>query len=72
MARPKKVQYYRAKESFPYTEDGQLAGTVNKGEVLHPDHPLVKRYKDLLEPTDKFGRFDVEQATAGPGEKRGD
>jgi len=72
VARPKKVRYYRAKDSFPVTEDGQLAGTVNKGEVLHPDHPYVKRYADHLEPTDKFGRFDVEQATASPGEKRGE
>ena len=33
----------------------------------------VERYIDHLEPTDRFGRFDVvEQATAAPGERRGD
>jgi hypothetical protein len=67
----KKVQYYRAKYSFPVTQDGIHADTVNKGEVLHPDHEYVKRYIDHLEPTERFGRFDVEQATAAPGERRG-
>jgi hypothetical protein len=66
----KKVKYYRAKYSFPVTEDGVLVDTVNAGEVLHPDHKYVKRYRDHLEPTERFGRFDVEQATAAPGEHR--
>jgi hypothetical protein len=72
MARPKKVQYYRALHSFPVTEDGIASDSVSAGEVLHPEHPYVQRYRDHLEPTDKFGRFDVEQATASPGEQRGD
>jgi hypothetical protein len=68
MSRPKKVQYYRAKNSFTVTEDGIASDSVSAGEVLHPDHPYVQRYRDHLEPTDRFGRFDVEQATAEDSE----
>jgi hypothetical protein len=31
---------------------------------------LLKRREDHFEPVESFGRFDVEQATAAPGEKR--
>jgi hypothetical protein len=72
MPRAKKPRYYRAKTSFPVTEGGILADSVREGEVLSANHPYVERYTDMLEPTEKFGRFDVEQATAAPGEKRGD
>jgi hypothetical protein len=72
MTRPRKVRYYRAKTAFAVTENGVGVDSVRAGEVLHPDHPYVKRYIELLEPTDRFGRFDVEQATAAPGEKRGE
>jgi hypothetical protein len=71
VSRPRKVRYYRAKNSFTVTEDGIAADSVSAGEVLHPDHPYVKRYIDHLEETDRFGRFDVEQATQAPGEQRG-
>jgi hypothetical protein len=70
MAPSKRVRYYRAKNSFPVTEGGVIVDTVSAGEVLHPDHEYVKRYIDHLEPTERFGRFDVEQATAAPGERR--
>jgi hypothetical protein len=72
MPRAKKPKYYVAKTAFAVTQDGILADSVREGEVFSPDHPYVERYKDHLEPTDRFGRFDVEQATAAPGEKRGD
>jgi hypothetical protein len=71
----KKPRFYRATRSFVVTENGLAADTVAAGELFHPDHPYVKRYIDHLTPTDSIGRFDwtddVEQATSGPGEKRG-
>jgi hypothetical protein len=61
----KKPRFYRATRSFVVTENGLAADTVAAGE----------RYIDHLTPTDSIGRFDwtddVEQATSGPGEKRG-
>jgi hypothetical protein len=32
--------------------------------------PLLKGREEHFEPVESFGRFDVEQATAAPGEKR--
>jgi len=74
MARPKKVNYYQAKYAFPVTEGGIAVDSVAAGERFSSDHPYVQRYKDHLTPVDTFGRGDtgVEQATAAPGEQRGE
>jgi hypothetical protein len=62
--------YYRANQGFATTLDGEPL-FVAKGELVHKDHPLLKGRKDLFDPAENFGRFDVEQATAAPEEKRG-
>ena len=75
MPRPKKVSYYRAKESFvTMFNDEQVS--VAAGEIVPAGHPLLKRREDHFEPVENWGRWDlepapgVEQATAAPGEKR--
>jgi hypothetical protein len=40
------------------------------GEIVRAGHPLLKGREEHVEPVESFGRFDVEQATAAPGEKR--
>jgi hypothetical protein len=46
--------------------------SVAAGEYVRAGHPLLKRREDHFEPVESFGRFDVEQATAAPAEKRGE
>lgn len=67
----KKAEYYRAKESFVTMYDGEQT-SVAAGEIVRAGHPLLKRREEHFEPVESFGRFDVEQATAAPGEKRGE
>jgi hypothetical protein len=83
MGRPKKINYYRAKESFVTMFKGEQL-SVGAGEYVPAGHPLLKRREDHFEPVENFGRFDleeeekpekkpekpVEQATSAPGEKR--
>ena len=64
-----KPSYFRAKESFVTMYDGEQI-SVPAGEIVRAGHPLLKRREDHFEPVDSFGRFDVEQATRAPGEKR--
>ena len=66
-----KPNYYRAKEGFGAMVDGELVH-VAAGEIVSQGHPIMKRREDHFEPVENFGRFDVEQATAAPGEKRGE
>lgn len=67
----KKPDFYRAKEAFVTQFEGDQV-SVAAGELVRAGHPILKRREDLFEPVSDFGRFDVEQATAAPGEKRGD
>jgi hypothetical protein len=67
----KKPEYYRAKEAFVTMYNGDQT-SVQAGELVRAGHPIMKRREDLFEPVSSFGRFDVEQATAAPGEKRGE
>ena len=82
MAKAKPV-YYRCKEPFVATIDGDQIG-VAYGEIVRAGHSIMKRREDHFEPVTSFGRFDVqadepaepddppvEKATAAPGEKRG-
>jgi hypothetical protein len=69
------AKYYRARHAFGVMFKGEQI-TVAAGEYLPADHELVKQLgkagvDEHLEPATSFGRFDVEQATAAPGEKRG-
>lgn len=68
MAR-KATDYYRANQGFSTILDGEPL-FVAKGELVHKDHPLLKGRKDLFDAAENFGRFDIEQATAAPGETR--
>jgi hypothetical protein len=70
----KKVEFYRAKESFVTVFEGEQL-SVGARELVRAGHKLLKRREELFEPVENFGRFDrpeVEQATAAPGEKRGE
>jgi len=64
------IQYYQAVESFVTMLNGEHQ-QVSKGDLVHPDHPILKGRESLFRPAKDFVRFDVEQATAAPGEKRG-
>jgi hypothetical protein len=70
MPRTKKADMYMARESFATTIDDEPI-FVRKGELARAGHPILKSHGDLFEPAEDFIRFDVEQATAAPGEKRG-
>ena len=67
----KKADIYQAKESFvTMLDDEQVA--VSKGDLVRTGHPLLKGRDELFEPAEGYIRFDVEEATAAPGRKRGD
>lgn len=65
-----KTDVYQAKESFGVMLDGAWEA-VQKGDLVRHGHKLLKQCPDRFEPGEVFVRFDVEQATAAPGEKRG-
>jgi hypothetical protein len=80
MARPKKVEFMQAKESFVTQFQGEQL-SVTAGERVRVGHPLLKGRDDLFVPAVP-GRFEaerdeaeekpaVEAATSAPGEKRG-
>jgi hypothetical protein len=63
------VQRFRAKYAFGVMYEGEHI-TVPEGEIVRAGHPLLKGRMEHFEPVESFGRFDVEQATAAPGEQR--
>lgn len=65
-----KADLYRAKVSFGLELDGEQI-TVHEGDLVRKGHDLLKRCPEHFEEAKDFVRFDVEQATAAPGEKRG-
>jgi hypothetical protein len=74
MAASKKPAYYRARHAFGVMYDGEQM-TVNAGEIVSAGHPIMEGREEHFEPVENFGRWDashVEQATAAPGEKRGE
>jgi hypothetical protein len=64
-----RTDLYRAKSEFA-VEIGGVPTVVHKDELVREGHPLLKGRADLFEPYEPKVRFDVEQATAAPGEKR--
>jgi hypothetical protein len=62
---------YVAKHSFSCELDGEKL-FVTQGERIRAGHPLLRAQGDYFEPVDMTVRYDVEQATAAPGEKRGE
>jgi hypothetical protein len=69
MARPRKIHLYMAKESFVTQVDGETI-SVSKGDLVRAGHPLLKGREALFSPAEGYVRFDVEQATKAPGERR--
>jgi hypothetical protein len=68
----KKADYYKCWESFGGALDGEQI-TVHAGEIVPANSPLIKQFGlEHFEPVTTFGRWDVETATAAPGEKRGE
>jgi len=66
-----KAAYYQVRESFVGSFDGDPV-EYTKGEVVEPDDPAIKRWPENFMPlVVRSHRPAVEQATAGPGEKRG-
>jgi hypothetical protein len=66
-----KADLYQAKESFVTMLDDEPT-QVSKGDLVRAGHPLLKGRDELFEPAEGYIRFDVEEATAAPGRKRGD
>jgi hypothetical protein len=62
---------YIAKESGSCEIDGQPHIFVKGVTRVRAGHQLLKACPDYFEPADKEIHYDLEQATAGPGEKRG-
>lgn len=62
---------YVAKTSFACELDGEPV-QVTAGERIRVGHPLLRAQPGHFEPVDSTVHYDVEQATAGPGERRGD
>lgn len=65
------VGYQRATDSFSATLKNGDPIMVSKGELAHPDHPVVKQFPHLFESAEGHIRLDrPEKATKAPGEKR--
>ncbi len=67
-----KAAYYTVSESFVSTLEGEEV-EYRRGEVVDGDDPAVRKWPTHFEPlvVRQRRRAEVEQATAGPGEKRG-
>jgi hypothetical protein len=71
MPAKKKSEYYRAKESFGVMYEGGWV-TIPVGEIVPGNSPLIKQVGlEHFEEVTSFGQWDIEAATAAPGEKRG-
>lgn len=60
----------RSKQDYWTTLPGFGAVHVVRGELVPSDHPLVAANPEHYEDAKQSTRFEVEQATAAPGEKR--
>ena len=70
MAKKSGTGYWKANQGFATILDGENV-FVQKGELVRDGHPLLEGREELFDPAENFGRFDVEEATAKPGAKRG-
>jgi hypothetical protein len=76
MPQKKKADYYKARHAFGVMYKGEQL-TVPAGEIVPVDSPLLKQIgapavAEHFEEVTSFGRWDVEAASAAPGEKRGE
>lgn len=65
-----RTDLYQAKSEFAVALNG-VPTVVHKGELVREGHALLKGRMSLFEPYEAKVRFEVEQATAAPGQKRG-
>ena len=70
MPRKREADIYIAKRSFWCEVDGETV-LVNKDERVRYGHPILRAHGEHFEPVDTRVHYDVEQATAAPGERRG-
>lgn len=72
MPRTAAPRYVRPKEACTFDHDGE-AIVLSPNEIMSADDPIVRARPNLFKPIEASReRPDVEQATAAPGEKRGD
>jgi hypothetical protein len=65
-------QVYIARQTFIADVDGVPQVIVAGKTRVREGHSLLGVHPDWFEASDKKVHFDMEQATAAPGEKRGD
>lgn len=70
MASARKTEFFVARESFHADIDG-VPTVVSKGEIARVGASVLDTHAGYFEPIDRHVRYDVEQATAAPGERRG-
>jgi hypothetical protein len=66
----KRAEHVEVTESFSGAIDG-VPFTANRGSIYAGDEKIVEEYPDFFRPVSR-NRPEVEQATAAPGEKRGE
>ena len=69
--RPNGGGLFVATQAFS-TMVGNTPTVVQVGERIREGHELLRRYPEYFKPADTGVEYDVEQATAAPGELRGD
>jgi hypothetical protein len=62
---------YIATREFHHELDG-FPDIVRRGELVRQGHELLRCYPEFFEPIENGVKYDVEQATAAPGELRGE
>ena len=70
-------KYYRARHSFGVMYNGEQITVHPEDGAIPSDAPLLKQFhkaamEEHFEEVTSFGRWDVETASAAPGEKRGE
>lgn len=71
MGKPSKDDVLVATETFTCEVDGETYMVHKDRTRVRADHPLAKANEDRFKPVDLSTHYDIEQATAAPGEKRG-
>jgi hypothetical protein len=71
MPRTAASRYVRPREACTFDHDGEPV-VLSPNEIFNADDPLVRARPNLFKPLEASRqRPEVEQATAAPGEKRG-
>lgn len=68
MPRKREGRIYTPKDSFIADIDGFPTPLVRNRDYVREGHELLRRFPDMFEPMEVT--YEVEQATAAPGEKR--